>query len=101
MTGYWIVVGDTTSGGGSVLGGAGSDPTSCLAWARIGDAVRCGVHGQTTIVTGDSENPIEGRAVARHGDFCACGCILISRSRIRSIAELGGGFAAAREVWPD
>ncbi|MEH6421286.1 PAAR domain-containing protein [Pseudomonas sp. CGJS7] len=109
MVGYWIVVGDTTSGGGRVLGShaersgdAGNvDAASGMAWARLGDAVQCGAHGLTSIVTGDSEHLIDGRAVARHGDFCACGCILISRTRIRSIAELGGSFAAAREVWPD
>ncbi|MGO4774679.1 PAAR domain-containing protein [Lysobacter sp. 2RAB21] len=49
-------------------------------------------------MTGDSEHPIDGRAAARHGDFCACGCILISRSQIQCIAEMGGGFAAAREM---
>jgi uncharacterized Zn-binding protein involved in type VI secretion len=98
MTRYWIKVGDTTSGGGTVLSGAAHDPAGGLAWARIGDSVQCGVHGMTTIVTGDSEHPIDGRAAARHGDFCACGCILISRSQIQCIAEMGGGFAAAREM---
>lgn len=101
MTRYWIKVGDTTSGGGSVLSGASADRGGGMSWARIGDIVQCGVHGMTTIVTGDSEHPIDGRAAARHGDFCACGCILISHSQIHAIAELGGGFAAARESWHD
>jgi len=92
MTRYWIQPGDTTSGGGRVLGDAvaGGRPS----WARVGDAVQCGVHGATTIVTGDPEQPIDGRAVARHGDFCACGCILISLSQIQSIVELGTDLIA-------
>lgn len=106
MARYWIKVGDTTSGGGTVLSGAANEsadalPGHGLVWARVGDAVQCGVHGMTTIVTGDSEHPIDGRPAARHGDFCACGCILISRSQIRSIAEMGGGFAAARDISHD
>ncbi|ALN57396.1 MULTISPECIES: PAAR domain-containing protein [Lysobacter] len=93
MTRYWIQAGDTTSGGGSVLAqGAGGDGRP--RWARIGDAVHCGMHGMTTIVTGDAEQRIDGRAVARHGDFCACGCILISLSQIRSIVELGTDLIA-------
>lgn len=93
MTRYWIQVGDTTSGGGRVLGEIG-DEHGPPRWVRIGDAVQCGLHGMTVIVTGDADQRIDGRSVARHGDFCACGCILISLSQIRSIAELGTDLIA-------
>lgn len=100
MMRQWITVGDTTSGGGTVLGGpreqAAGGATVEALWARLGDAVYCGVHGKTTIVTGDSAYLLGGKAAARHGDFCACGCILISLSQIRSIVEHGRGFPLVR-----
>ncbi|MET4729511.1 putative Zn-binding protein involved in type VI secretion [Lysobacter enzymogenes] len=98
MTRYWIQAGDTTSGGGRVLGETGPGAGGRRRWARIGDAVQCGLHGATVIVTGDSEQAIDGRAVARHGDFCACGCILISLSQIQSIVELGTDLIAQPQV---
>lgn len=97
-----ITVGDTTSGGGTVLGGPRPDTASGVGadarCARLGDAVRCGVHGATTIVTGDSAHLLDGKAAARHGDFCACGCILISLNQIRGIVEHGRGEVLARVV---
>lgn len=98
MTRYWIQAGDTTSGGGRVLGEAVGAGAARPRWARVGDAVQCGLHGATAIVTGDAEQRIDGRPVARHGDFCACGCILISLSQIRSIAELGTDLLAQPQV---
>lgn len=98
MTRYWIQAGDTTSGGGRVLAAAAATDDERPHWARVGDAVHCGLHGMTAIVTGDAEQSIEGRPVARHGDFCACGCILISLSQIRSIAELGTDLLAQAQV---
>lgn len=93
-----ITVGDTTSGGGTVLGGPRPEAVSGAdaRCARLGDAVLCGVHGPTTIVTGDSAHLLDGKAAARHGDFCACGCILISLSQIRGIVEHGRGYELAQ-----
>ncbi|ALN86386.1 PAAR motif family protein [Lysobacter capsici] len=95
-----ITVGDTTSGGGTVLGGPRPDAAPGAGidarCARLGDAVQCGVHGATTIVTGDPAHLLDGKAAARHGDFCACGCILISLSQIRGIVEHGRGYEPAR-----
>ncbi|MEI2454914.1 PAAR domain-containing protein [Lysobacter firmicutimachus] len=98
MVRHRIQVGDTTSGGGSVVAGAPAQSPGGPSWARVGDAVQCGVHGATTVATGDAQLRIDGRAVARHGDFCACGCILISQRQIRSIVEHGRGFAVEHET---
>ncbi|ROP61545.1 putative Zn-binding protein involved in type VI secretion [Enterobacter sp. BIGb0383] len=46
--------------------------------ARVGDAVRCNMHGMTTIAEGAAGTLIEGKAVALDGHRCACGCTLVS-----------------------
>jgi uncharacterized Zn-binding protein involved in type VI secretion len=77
----FIVIGDKTSHGGTVIEGAPTTDTSGVRIARIGDQVTCpkkGHGGTTKIVTGDPTCIIEGRPAARHGDKTACGATLIS-----------------------
>ncbi|BAQ71589.1 hypothetical protein NHU_04476 (plasmid) [Rhodovulum sulfidophilum] len=47
--------------------------------ARVGDTHVCPVkgHGSNVIVSGGSAL-IDGRQVARVGDKCACGCVIVS-----------------------
>ncbi|WP_342649585.1 PAAR domain-containing protein [Pseudomonas sp. REB1044] len=41
--------------------------------ARKGDAIKCPVHGDSTLVSGSSNVLINGRPAAREGDECPCG----------------------------
>lgn len=77
----FIVIGDTTSHGGTVIEGAPTTDTNGVRIARIGDKVTCpqnGHGGTTVIASGDPTCIIEGRPAARHGDVTACGATLIS-----------------------
>lgn len=93
----WIVVGDTTTGGGSVVTGSPFTDIDGKPVARIGDKVVCLRHGPTVIVSGDTAMVIDGQPVARHGDGVACGCKLISAQQMHVFIDSGGagGKAAA------
>ncbi len=92
MVRHWIMVGDTTSSGGTVLTGSTPERAGGFSWARVGDEVHCHEHGLTIVLTGDPTHRVEGSPAARHGDFCLCGCILISLRQVRSIVESERGF---------
>lgn len=76
----FILLGDRTDHGGTVI--AASTTTTCegRGIARVGDAVNCPRkgHGTTVIVTGDPAMLIDGRPAARQGDRTACGAVLIA-----------------------
>lgn len=77
----FIVIGDATDHGGTVLGGAATTDTYGKRIARVGDKVSCpqdGHGGTTVIATGDPTVLIDGRPAARHGDKTACGATLIA-----------------------
>ena len=81
MTRSFIVVGDSTSHGGTVVGGSATSDTGGKRIARVGDPVTCprkGHGGTTTIASGDPTVIIDGSPAARHGDVTACGATLIS-----------------------
>ena len=85
MSRPFIVVGDTTSHGGTVLEGAPSTTTGGKPIARVGDKVSCpkrGHGGTTTIVSGDPTCMIDGKPAARHGDKTACGAILLATQSV-------------------
>ncbi|MGH8083937.1 MAG: PAAR domain-containing protein [Lysobacter sp.] len=98
MTRMWIVVGDTTSGGGAVVSGSPFTDIDGQPAARKGDKVICGTHGPTTIATGDPTLIIDGEPQAMHGDGCACGCKLISTRQMRVFAADGGGGGGGSKV---
>lgn len=54
------------------------------AIARVGDVHDCPRHGKNTITEGGSSE-VDGRAIARMGDSCACGAVITEGS---SVAEL-------------
>ena len=56
------------------------------AIARVGDGHDCPKHGSNTITQGGS-GEVDGRAIARLGDACACGAVIAEGS---SVAELDG-----------
>ncbi|QEM82543.1 PAAR domain-containing protein [Halomonas binhaiensis] len=75
-----ILVGDSTSHGGTVLEGASSTFVQGKSVARVGDKVSCPKNGHSpaVIVSGDATTLIDGKPVARHGDKCSCGAALIA-----------------------
>lgn len=90
MSRLWIVVGDTTTGGGAVVTGTPFTDAYGKPVARIGDKVVCAMHGPTVIVTGDVSMVIDGQPVAREQDSCGCGCVLVSlQQRTVSIESAG------------
>lgn len=77
----FIVLGDRTDHGGTVIGGSLVTDCAGRGIARIGDEVTCPRRGHghvTVIVTGDPSMIIDGRPAARHGDKTACGATLIA-----------------------
>jgi uncharacterized Zn-binding protein involved in type VI secretion len=82
----FIVVGDKTSHGGTVLGGASTATTMNRSIARVGDKVSCPKCGENTIATGDSTMIVMGHPVARQGDKTACGATLVSSQSV-TLAE--------------
>lgn len=54
--------------------------------ARVGDTHNCPKHGSNTIAEGGSAE-IDGRKIARVGDTCACGGVILLGS---SLGELDG-----------
>jgi uncharacterized Zn-binding protein involved in type VI secretion len=80
----FIVLGDRTDHGGSVVGASAATGTGGKRIARVGDKVTCPRkgHGTTTIVSGDPTVLIDGQPAARHGDKTACGATLIASQAV-------------------
>ncbi len=81
MSRPFIVVGDATSHGGTVIEGAPTTDTNGKRIARVGDKVTCphrGHGGTTVIASGDPTVIIDGSPAARHGDVTACGATLVA-----------------------
>jgi len=97
MSRPFIVLGDATDHGGSVIEASVMSDTHGKGIARVGDRVTCPRpgHGTTVIVTGDPTMIIDGQPAARHGDKCACGAILISSQAVSTLGGGGGGSGAS------
>lgn len=81
MSRPFILLGDKTSHGGTVISASTTTDCAGKGIARVGDQVTCPKKGHgrvTTIVTGDPTALIDGRPAARHGDKTACGATLIA-----------------------
>lgn len=90
MTRMIIVVGDTTTGGGTVITGSAFTDIDGKPVARIGDqATCCRCKGTFPIVSGDATFIIDGQPVARERDWLACGCRLISIRQFRVFLDEG------------
>lgn len=87
----FIVIGDKTSHGGTVVGGAPTASTMNKQIARVGDKVTCPKCGNNTIATGDSSMIVMGQPVARQGDKTACGATLISSQSVTLGEHSSGG----------
>lgn len=76
----WIVLGDRTSHGGTVIEGEPTFDTHGKPVALVGHMTTCPLcsGGPFPIVTGAPDFLCNGRPVARHGDKTSCGASLIS-----------------------
>ncbi|WP_411834687.1 PAAR domain-containing protein [Pseudoxanthomonas mexicana] len=80
-----IVIGDSISHGGSVVGGSPATDIEGRQVARLGDPVACRKCGPTRIASGDPGVIVDGMPVARHGDRTACGATLIASQATTTI----------------
>ena len=79
-----IVVGDTTTHGGTVISGSPTQQIEGKPVARLGDLVNCPLvypggrpHGVNKIIEGESGCTVDGIPVALEGHKTECGCALI------------------------
>lgn len=102
MSRPFIVLGDRTDHGGTVIQASVMSDTPGKGIARVGDQVTCPIpgHGTTVIVTGDPTMIIDGKPVARHGDKCACGATLISGQVVSRIGNGGSSNSQAANSTP-
>jgi len=68
-----ILVGDSTSHGGTVQAGSQHFLVDGKGVARVGDKVSCPIHGDTVINRGSETYVTDGKPTARDGDTTACG----------------------------
>ncbi|QOW20774.1 PAAR domain-containing protein [Lysobacter ciconiae] len=97
----WIVLGDATSSGGTVISGSPFTDIDGKPVARINDMATCPTHkGTFPIVDGDPTTIIDGQAVALHGSSIACGCKVLAVKQMRVFLDDGAG-SATTAVAPD
>jgi uncharacterized Zn-binding protein involved in type VI secretion len=97
MARTWIVVGDATTHGGTVVSGSPFTGVDGKPVARISDSVACPKCGPTTIVSGDATIVIDGQPVARHGDATTCGATLIAGKQARAFIDAGAASGGSAE----
>lgn len=79
MSKPFIVLGDKTDHGGTVVAVSSQTFIDGKPIARLGDKVVCPqCKGAFPIAAGDPTVVIDGQPVARHGDKTACGATLLS-----------------------
>ena len=105
MSRKFIVLGDLTSHGGTVISasGAGRMVIDGIPVACVGDMVVCpkkGCRGTFPIIQGASgpDTILDGKAIAREGDVTACGAVLISAGQARATHGPDSGGAGAGAV---
>ncbi len=95
MTRMWIVMGDPTTSGGTVITGSPFSDIDGKPIARVADQATCPLHeGTFPIVDGDSTTMIDGQVVALHGSSLACGCKVLAIKQMRVFLDAGAGDAA-------
>ena len=84
----FIVLGDKTSHGGTVVEASTMTETHGKGIARMGDKVTCPIqgHGTNVITSGDATMIVDGKPAARHGDTTACGATLIASQSVSTDA---------------
>ena len=101
MVKAWIVLGDPTSSGGSVVTGSPFTDVDGIPVARIGDQATCPRHkGAFPIVDGDPTLIVDGQPVALHGSSLACGCKVLSAMQTRVFIDPGTSASSATSTAP-
>lgn len=101
MARNWIVVGDPTSSGGSVITGSPFTDIDGIPVARVTDQASCPRHkGAYPIVDGDSTMIVDGQPVALHGSSLSCGCKVLSAQQTRVFVDQGAGAEAKAAASP-
>lgn len=91
MSKPFIVLGDKTDHGGTVVAVSSQTFIDGKPVARVGDKVVCPqCKGTFPIAAGDPTLIIDGQPVARHGDKTACGATLLS-GQVRVFVDTAGG----------
>lgn len=92
----WIVVGDPTSSGGSVVTGSPFTDIDGIPVSRVTDQATCPRHkGAYPIVDGDPTMIVDGQPVALHGSSLACGCKVLSARQMQVFIDSGGNASGA------
>lgn len=92
----FIVEGDRTSHGGTVIEGSAFSFTGGRKMVRNGDHVYCPRCKSTTVIICNNNTLIvDGAAVALDGDRTSCGAILISSQSATSYHGYGGNASSA------
>lgn len=89
-----IVLGDKTTGGGTVIEGCQGSTVNGKPIARAGDKATCptkGHGGIVTILEGDPTHIIEGKPAAGHGATLSCGCKAQASQSIYFVEQNSGG----------
>jgi uncharacterized Zn-binding protein involved in type VI secretion len=92
----FIVLGDRTDHGGTVVSSSPTTTTHGKQIARLGDQVTCPrCRGSHVIAEGDASMPIDGQPAAYEGCKTTCGAKLIASQFVSTTQPSGGGAAAA------
>lgn len=94
MSKPFIVLGDKTSHGGTVVSACTVATTHAKQIARVGDKVTCPKCGSTVIASGDASTIVMGQPVARDGDKTACGATLVAGQSV-TLTRAGSGSGSA------
>lgn len=87
----YIVVGCPTTGGGQVISGNSSFLIEGIPIACVGDKATCPKHQTVaTIVAGDPNMQVMGKAAARVNDPLSCGCKLLPKQSLVVQDNTGG-----------
>lgn len=94
----FIVLGDKTSHGGTVIQASTFTDTHNKGIARMGDMVTCpACKGAYPISEGDASVIVDGAAAAYHGCKTACGATLIASQSVSTTNPSGGGSGPSAE----
>jgi len=93
----YIVVGCPTTGGGKVISGNSLFQIEGIPVACVGDKATCPKHKTVaTIISGDPNMQIFGKAAARVNDALSCGCKLLPKQSL--VVRATGGASIGSSV---
>ncbi|MEN8269160.1 PAAR domain-containing protein [Acinetobacter baumannii] len=83
MASPYITIGCPTTGGGQVISGNSAFLIDGIAISCVGDKATCPAHKTvSTIVSGDPNMQVMGKAAARVNDSLSCGCKLLPKQSL-------------------